>query len=198
MMSKSRLTSFMDGVLAIIMTILIFGLQKPDPVSFAGFWALRENFFAYTMSFFWLGTMWVNWHVSWGPIKKINGQIVWAAIITLFFSSLFPYTTQIVAASFNNAAAQAFYGIVVLLITLANQMLYHLLKEANKHDEKLVSQMNNRGKWLWIDILIKLAGLVIALTVYPPAMMYSVLLAAVVIIIPNQIQHFKKMAKLDN
>lgn len=51
-MGKERIAAFTDAVLAIIMTILILELEKPNPLSVAGLWALRENFFSYALSFF--------------------------------------------------------------------------------------------------------------------------------------------------
>lgn len=69
-MSKERLTAFTDAVLAIIMTILILELEKPAAISWSAFWDLRMNFFAYTVSFFWLGAMWVNLHQSWHEVEK--------------------------------------------------------------------------------------------------------------------------------
>lgn len=61
-MNKERLVAFMDAVLAIIMTILILELKKPETATLKALWNLRVDFFAYTLSFFWLGTMWVNLH----------------------------------------------------------------------------------------------------------------------------------------
>ncbi len=71
-MSKERLTAFFDAVLAIIMTILVLELEKPNEISLRGFLELKENFFAYTLSFFWLGSMWVNHHNEWIEVDKIS------------------------------------------------------------------------------------------------------------------------------
>ena len=96
-MVKERLVAFFDAVLAIIMTILVLELEKPSEISLKGFLALKENFFAYVLSFFWLGTMWVNHHNEWMGIEKISVKTVWTTMLTLFFSSLFPYSTSIVS-----------------------------------------------------------------------------------------------------
>lgn len=102
LMSKERLIAFTDAVLAIIMTILVLELKRPDPISWQALLDLGTNFFAYTISFFWLGTMWVNLHRSWDAVDKINSNLVWSSIVLLFFSSFFPYTTALVSADFNN------------------------------------------------------------------------------------------------
>ena len=39
--------------------------------------------------------------------------------------------------------------------------------------------MKKRRQLLWVDIGIKIIGLIISLTIYPPAMMFSVIMAAV-------------------
>lgn len=43
-MNKERLSTFIDAVLAIIMTILVLELEKPSSITPQGFWELRENF----------------------------------------------------------------------------------------------------------------------------------------------------------
>lgn len=56
-MGQERLSAFIDAVIAIIMTILVLELDKPKTLDWQGLWELRENFFAYALSFFWLGAM---------------------------------------------------------------------------------------------------------------------------------------------
>ncbi|MFM0855360.1 TMEM175 family protein [Streptococcus suis] len=51
-MNKERISAFVDAVLAIIMTILVLELKRPESLTVEGFWALRNNFFSYTISFF--------------------------------------------------------------------------------------------------------------------------------------------------
>ena len=191
-MNKERLAAFMDAVLAIIMTILILELKKPETATLKALWNLRVNFFAYTLSFFWLGTMWVNLHYEWHKIKYITPAVVWANVVLLFFSSFFPYVTSFVTSYYNSSVAQGFYGIIVLAVTFCNIISGHLIGKANRNDEKSQESLKIRMRWLSIDIIIKIMGLIISCTFYPPAMMISVYITLLGIVLPAQYKAAKR------
>jgi len=172
-LNKERLAAFTDAVLAIIMTILVLELEKPKTVNLAGLWDLRANFFAYTLSFFWLGLMWTTHHNNWHSITKVSNATVSYSLLMLFIASLFPYTTSLVATNFNNVTAQTFYGLVVLGVSFSNMAISHSLKQVNPsvHFGWLYALPNTS---IILDVVIKLIGLLITLTVYPPAMMYAI------------------------
>ena len=191
-MNKERLAAFMDAVLAIIMTILILELKKPETATLKALWNLRVDFFAYTLSFFWLGTMWVNLHNEWHKIKYITPSIVWINVVILFFSSFFPYVTSFVTSYYNSSVAQGFYGIIVLAVTFCNIISGHLIGKANRNDEKSQESLKIRMRWLSIDIIIKIMGLIISCTFYPPAMMISVYITLLGIVLPAQYKAAKR------
>ena len=193
-MNKERLAAFMDAVLAIIMTILILELKKPETATLKALWNLRVDFFAYTLSFFWLGTMWVNLHNEWHKIKYITPSIVWVNVVLLFFSSFFPYVTSFVTSYYNSSVAQGFYGVIVLAVTLCNMISGHLIGKADKNNEELQESLKARMSWLKIDTIIKIIGLIVSFTLYPPAMMISVYITFLVIVLPAQY----KAAKIEN
>ncbi|MDU5333178.1 TMEM175 family protein [Enterococcus sp.] len=172
-MGKERIAAFTDAVLAIIMTILILELEKPNPLSVRGLWDLRENFFSYTLSFFWLGLMWLTHHNSWTLVKKISNSTVVYTLILLFFSSFFPYTTSIVSANFNSKTAQVMYGIIVIAVTLSNILISKSLDKVNPH-VKFGLLYSTSNTITIIDLIIKVAGLLIAITVFPAAMSYAI------------------------
>ncbi len=184
-MEKERLGAFIDAVLAIVMTILVLELEKPKTFNVQGLWELRTNFFAYGISFFWLGAMWVNIHASSHLIKKVSQKTVWATIVMLFFSSLFPYTTQLIATHFTNGTMQAFYGVIVLLITFSVLWYYRTLEEVNDGAE-MFGLIADRQKWLAWDICIKILGLILSLTIFPAGVGISVLVTLIFIVIPKQ------------
>ena len=187
-MKKERLIAFTDAVLAIIMTILVLELEKPSEPSLAAFWALRTNFFAYALSFFWLGALWTALNSIWEKVGDINTKVVWLNILLLFLSSFIPYATSLVSDHFDSRAMQGFYGIIVILMTCANWLLHKAIDEPNRQNAELLTMTKAYRRLLIPDIAIKIIGLAIALTVYPPVMMYSVLIAAFFIIIAKN-QH---------
>ena len=191
-MNKERLAAFMDAVLAIIMTILILELKKPETATLKALWNLRVNFFAYTISFFWLGTMWINLHNEWHKIKYITTSIIWTNVVLLFFSSFFPYVTSFVTSYYNSSVAQGFYGVIVLAVTFCNIISGHLIGKANRNDEKSQESLKIRMRWLSIDIIIKIIGLIISCTFYPPAMMISVYITLLGIVLPAQYKAAKR------
>lgn len=125
-------------------------------------------------------------HRTWDHVKKINNRLVWISILLLFFSSLFPYTTTLVASNFDSAVAQAIYGIIVMLVSFCNVWMYRELSLVSTNGE-LWQSAQGHNIWMRWDIGIKVIGLILTLTIFPPAMMWSVLLTAICIVIPRSI-----------
>lgn len=188
-MKKERLVAFTDAVLAIIMTILVLELERPAEASVSAFWELRYSYFAYTLSFFWLGSLWMGLNGVWERAEYINNKVIGWNLILLFFASFIPYATDLVSQNFNNRIMQGFYGIIVIVMTLCNLRLHKVLDVPNSENPALLAATASYRHLLVPDIGIKTAGLVLSLAVYPPIMMYAVLAAAFYIIVRR-----KKMA----
>ena len=185
-MGKERLIAFTDAVLAIVMTILVLELEKPEAATLAALWALKENFFAYALSFFWLGTMWVNLHNEWHEVTQISKSVVWWSVVVLFFSSMIPYAIRFVNVDYHSGVTQGFYGVMVLLVTFSNVGLSRALEMAHQGETATKAEIAGNRKRLYLDIAIKLVGLVLTLTIYPPAMMVCVLLTMALMMIPTR------------
>lgn len=191
-MKKDRLIALTDAVLAIIMTILILELEKPETPSLQAFWELRNNFFAYFLSFFWLGSLWMALNTLWEKVERISSEVVWANLYLLFFVSFMPYATGLVSSHFENYTAQLFYGSVVIVSIIINWYLHKVLDKPNQDQVELLKETETYRKLLIPDILIKCVGFILALIIYPPIMMYSVLAAAAYIITLKTIKEKKK------
>ena len=60
------------------------------------------------------------------------------------------------------------------------------IEKVNKHDEVLNKKISNGRYRLYIDILIKIIGFIVSITVFPPAMMIAVLVTMIFMIIPSK------------
>ncbi len=72
-MEKNRLEAFSDGVLAIIITIMVLGLQVPPGSDLAALKPLLPVFLTYVLSFIYLGIYWNNHHHLLKAAHKVNG-----------------------------------------------------------------------------------------------------------------------------
>lgn len=182
-MNKERLVAFTDAILAIIMTILVLELEKPAEPTLEAFWELRTAYFAYALSFFWLGSLWVGLNSIWEKAERIDGTVIWWNLLLLFLASLIPYATSLCSTYFYSSVIQGFYGIVVIAMTVCNYALHSALDKPNRDVPELLAATKDYRRMLVPDIVIKLVALVLALVFYPPLMMLGVLVAAVYIIV---------------
>ena len=106
LMKKDRLIALTDAVLAIIMTILILELEKPTTPSLQAFWDLRQNFFAYFLSFFWLGSLWMALNTLWEKVEKISSEIIWWNLFLLLERQEFSLEGNIMGVAIPMTAAQ--------------------------------------------------------------------------------------------
>lgn len=185
--SKDRLAAFSDAVLAIVMTIIVLGIDVPDPLTPQTLLALWPQLLAYAVSFLWLGAMWVNQHNHWAEISWVGPRTVWADLIMLFFSSLFPFATRMVAENFLSPLAQVSYGVVILLVTMANVLLYRLAARDNPQQIASSSVLGSNAR-LAFDFGAKLIGLALSATAFPPAVTCATLATLLFIVIPPQLR----------
>ena len=127
----------------------------------------------------------MNLHNEWHDVSKVTNAVVWWSVILLFFSSLIPYAIRFVNVDYNSGVTQGFYGIMVLLVTLSNVGLSRALEKANHAEKDIKGGIADNRKRLYLDIGIKVIALILTLTVYPAAMMISVLITMVLMMIPT-------------
>lgn len=175
-MAKDRLAAFMDAILAIIMTILVLELEQPINMTWNSILELWPNYLAYALSFFWIGTMWVNLHYTWHFIDKISNKSVWWSIVLLFITSFFPYVTKMVSSNFQSQLAHLVYAIVVFGVTLTFIPLAYVLSKENKGIKGLEMQK----KWYITDVTLKIIGLLLTLLGFTQGFMLAMLIAMII------------------
>ena len=78
-------------------------------------------------------------------------------------------------------------GIVIIIISVTNIGLRHSLGKANPEDHDMLNTMQRAKKILFADIVVKMVGLIIAVVIYPQAMMLSVLITLIVFVMTHQV-----------
>ena len=117
-----------------------------------------------------------------GQVSQVEKGGIWKDLYLLFFVSFMSYATGIVSSHFMNHTAQLFYGLIVIVSTVANWFLHKVIDKPNIDQKELLEATAQYRKLLIPDLIIKGVGLILSLILYPPIMMYSVLIAAFYII----------------
>ena len=126
-MSKNRLESFSDGVIAILITIMVLELRTPHGTIWA---ALRQDLpvlLAYVLSFVNIGIYWNNHHNMLAAVSRVSGMALWANQHLLFWLSLIPVATAWMSQNHFPPIPVAAYGVVLLAASLAYSILQAVL-----------------------------------------------------------------------
>lgn len=195
-MGKERLIAMTDAVLAIIMTVLVLELPKPEIRDWQAILGLRQVFLAYTISFFWIGAIWTALNRIWEHVRRIDSRTVLWTMILLFFTSFVPYTTSLESQYFNSAAMQTFYGVVVILITVTNVILHTFIDRCNTDNPTLLALTYGYRITLIVDFVIEAIGVIISAFVWPPAVVWSLLVAGLSMAVIRRILQKRMIARL--
>jgi len=160
--TKSRLESFSDGVLAIVITIMVFELRVP--AEGAGIEDLRPlfpAFLSYVLSFVYLGIYWNNHHQLFHAARHVSAGILWANLHLLFWLSLVPFVTTWMGANRFAPVPTAFYGAVLLLAGAAYQILERAIIRRHGPDSVLARAVGRDIKG-GASVLLYLAAIPLA------------------------------------
>jgi uncharacterized membrane protein len=117
----ARVIALSDGVFAIVLTILVLGLEVPElePGQSLGsaLVGLGQTFVAYVISFLMTGMYWVRHRDLFAGVRHVDRAVVWLNLLFLLPASLIPFAASLLGSYAHEPAALRVYG--VLFITLA-------------------------------------------------------------------------------
>jgi len=138
--NKNRLEAFSDGVLAIIITIMVLELRAPKGASWSSIILLLPVFFSYIISFTLVGIYWGNHHHLLHGAKKVNGKMMLANLLLLFFLSLVPPATAWMGINSFAPNTIILYSAVLVACGVSYALLQQIiLKDIPKHDPLLIA-----------------------------------------------------------
>ncbi|HEX7325003.1 MAG TPA: TMEM175 family protein [Rhodanobacteraceae bacterium] len=147
-MHKGRMEAFTDGVIAVIITIMVLELKLPRAATWSALAGDLPVFLSYVLSFVYVGIYWNNHHHMLQAVDKVNGKVLWANLLFLFWLSLLPFATRWLNSTHPIPAEvpTALYGIVLLLAALAWIPLLRTLIAANGGADSSLGRAL-RGDW---------------------------------------------------
>jgi uncharacterized membrane protein len=122
-MTKGRMESFSDGVIAILITIMVLELRVPRGTDVASLLPVIPVFLTYVLSFVFLGIYWVNHHHMLHTVEHVRGGVLWANLHLLFWLSLVPFVTGWMGENHFAAVPTAAYGCVLIFAAVAYTIL---------------------------------------------------------------------------
>ena len=160
-MGKGRLEAFSDGVIAIIITIMVLGIQAPEGNSFVSLKPLVPHFVSYVLSFLYISIYWNNHHHMLHTVEKINGKILWANLHLLFWLSLIPFVTSWMGEQHFSGTTVMIYGIVLFMAAISYNILQRHIVIYNGKKSLLSKAIGSdlKGK---ISILLYAAAIIIS------------------------------------
>jgi uncharacterized membrane protein len=183
-MSPSRLETFSDGVIAVLITIMVLDFRPPDGAELAALAPLIPVFASYLMSFIVIGIYWNNHHHLLRATKGVNANIMWANLHLLFWLSLIPFTTSWLGDNFGAAWPTAVYGLSLFMPGMAFRFLLSAIIGHHGRDSAIANAVGSDVKG-YASLVLYLTGIV--LSFFLPAISYALYaLVAVVWFIPDR------------
>jgi uncharacterized membrane protein len=189
-----RVEAFSDGVFAIAITLLILEIKIPKPSDGAlGNQLLRQwpSYFAFLISFAFIGMMWINHHRLFTHIKRCNNTLMILNLCLLLGVTIVPFPTAVLATHIGfpdqRTAALLYNGVYVFIAIIFNLLWryavsrnHHLLgKEVDKENVGRISKQYAFGPLLylfcaalaWISVPASLGANVLLATFFalPPS-----------------------------
>jgi uncharacterized membrane protein len=122
----SRVETFSDGVISIIITIMVLTIKIPDITKHESAWAARHELqhllpyvITYAFSFMMIGIFWINHHHMFHLLEKTDESLLAQNLLFLFWMSLIPLATAMVSANPTFPESAALYGCTMLLTTIS-------------------------------------------------------------------------------
>ena len=121
--TPERLSTFSDGVFAVLITVLVLELRPPEQPTFQALMLLWPTWLSYAVSYVFIAIVWANHHHLMRYATEATPRLMWFNFAHLFSVSLLPLSTAWMAVSELGAQPVAFYAAVFFLVNLTYILL---------------------------------------------------------------------------
>ena len=114
--TPERLSTFSDGVFAVLITVLVLELRPPELPTFRALLSLWPTWLSYAVSYLFIAIVWANHHYLIRYATEATPRLLWFNFAHLFSMSLLPLSTAWMAVSRLAPQPVAFYAAVFFLV----------------------------------------------------------------------------------
>ena len=177
-MQTDRFETFMDAILAIIITVLVLKLAQPPAPTWDGVLSLNASYLLYGICFLIIFNTWYNDHNLFQMVDEINNLIVVVYGVLIFIISILPYFASWVSLNPQSVPAQTMFGILFLATNACYNLSTFLIIRANPYNAKL-KKINLKNFWRYVPVIVILIGFLVTYTVYTPGIFISCIIATI-------------------
>jgi uncharacterized membrane protein len=121
--TPERVHAFSDGVFAIVITIMILELKRPEQPTFGALLKEWPTWISYIASYTFIAIVWINHHYLLRHATVATLRLMWANFAHLFCVSLIPFLTDWMAESQLASVPVVLYAFVFLMVNLTYLLL---------------------------------------------------------------------------
>ena len=175
-MQTNRFETFMDAVLAIIITVLVLKLPQPATATWGAILSLNMRYISYFICFIIIFNTWYNDHILFQMVDEIDNKVVIVYGILLFIISLIPYFATWIALYPKSVPAQIMFGLLFVLTNLLYTLSTYLVISANPYNEKL-QQIDLKSIKRYFPLIVIFIGYILTFTVFTRGVFVSCMVA---------------------
>ena len=177
-MQTGRFETFMDAILAIIITVLVLKLAQPPAPTWDGVLSLNASYLIYGICFLIIFNTWYNDHNLFQMVDEINNLIVVVYGVLIFIISILPYFASWVSLNPQSVPAQTMFGILFLATNACYNLSTFLIIRANPYNAEL-KKIDLKNFWRYVPVIVILIGFLATYTVYTPGIFISCIIATI-------------------
>lgn len=182
---KNRFETFLDAILAIIMTILVLEFKVPDD-AFASdgniksyLFHLAPSFASYFISFSTIVVLWMDHHNLFRLLTKADIPIVLLNFLFVLFLSATPFTTSLAGRNFESPYAVTIVAINYVMMNLVFSSIWVYALKNKMMSEAVVKQLSSKREniIILVGILLQVASIPLAyVSTYISFILFTVVL----------------------
>jgi uncharacterized membrane protein len=157
----ARLEAFSDGVMAVIITIMAFGIEAPSHPTWSALSHRVPSLLIYALSFALIGIYWNNHHHLFAATRRVTGAVMWANLHLLFWLSLIPVATKWIGQLGAHRLPASAYGVVGMGAGAAYRILVGRIIAADDADAPVATAVGSDVK-ATLSVIAYAAGIGLA------------------------------------